>query len=235
MGSPCFLCSKPMRAGEDTNREHIPARSFYPSEIRRQFNPDLDCLQVHSACNSAIKRDEEYFLASFGPMAAGDVLVGPALLRDLKRGIEDDPSRRALAHAILQEFSIVQGTDGSRLKTHDPKRAGAVLWKIVRGLAFLDTGGKLLMEPNAPRFIQIFPTADSITDAPGWLSEALQGETMGKYGRILDYRVKTFVDFADSAVSRAWQVWTLLLWNRVVAVVAFHAPSCPCQDCQDAH
>jgi hypothetical protein len=229
----CYLCTKPINDEASADRDHVPARSYFPKSIRTQFNPNLDWLWTHKKCNAGMRMDEEYFLASIGPMAIGD-FVGDALAEDLKRSYER-PEQRKLGLQAVNEFSRLVTSDGLQIKSYNHARAAKVLWKISRGLAFLETEGAMIIPPDTPHEVRLYPSKEEIQRRlipEGWWAEMLQLQPMGRYGRVLDYRTITlFTRDAAGQITQSSQAWGLLLWNRVIAGVFFHNPWCPCGDC----
>lgn len=233
-GTICYLCAKPIATSADADRDHVPARSYFPKSLRSQFNPELDTLWVHRACNRLIADDELYFLASIGPCAMGDV-VGDALGDDLRRAYQADGRRRRLGEMAVREFGTVTTADGLVMKSYDHARCARVLWKITRGLAHLETG--LVIPPDTPHLVRLYPTREEIEGQlfpNSWFTEIVATEPLGRYGRVLDYRVLGFIDRGDDGVEQgSTQVWALLLWDRVIAGVFFHNPFCSCDKCQE--
>lgn len=232
-GVICYLCTEPIADEALANRDHVPARSYFPKSIRQEFNPNLDWLWTHRVCNASIRMDEEYFLASIGPMAMGD-FVGMALADDLRRSYQN-PEQRKLGRLAVNEFSRIVTPDGLLLKAYDHARAAKVLWKITRGLAYLETSGTMIIPAATPHEVRLYPSKEEIEKRlipEGWWSEMLQLQPMGRYGRVLDYRAITlFTRDAAGQITNSSQAWGLLLWNRIIAGVFFHNPWCPCAHC----
>jgi hypothetical protein len=128
----CYLCGNPMAA--DRTRDHVPAQSFFPAELRRQKNYSrLDVVWAHAKCNGAYKLDEEYFFHALATLARRTE-AGPAIWRVVDKAILK-PGQIRLRQKILGEF---RWDRVRRLhKTFDKPRVDRVIRKIIRGLWFL--------------------------------------------------------------------------------------------------
>ena len=47
----------------------------------------------------------------------------------------------------------------------------------------------------------------------------------GRYPGVFDYKYVKVAELND------FNYWGLLLWDRIIVIVAFHSPSCPCEHC----
>ena len=132
--SICYLCGKPLE--KDSSREHVVPRQFYPSTLRR--GKQLLTLPVHSECNTAYGKDEEYFLQSLGPVSF-DMPVGKELAKEIRRRYRRAEGKR-LYEMVRREFETRPGgihlPHGLVAKRFDPHRIFRVCWKITRGLYF---------------------------------------------------------------------------------------------------
>lgn len=226
----CYLCGKPLQPGEPTNQDHLPAKSFFPSALRAQFSPQLKTVISHQSCNTDIAKDEEYFVASIGPLAI-ETVAGKALADDLRKKYQDE-RRRRLGQMAVEEFGKIVGPGGERLKAYNHKRVARVMWKIVRGLSFVETG--IVLDPNAPKKVGLYPTPEEIRrslEPEGWFSLVRDTQPMGAYGGVFDYKALglRFIDDPGS-----YQVWALCFWDRVLATVMFHNPWCRCEGCVES-
>ena len=158
---------------------HVPPRRFFPSATRASLHQPLLTLNAHPECHKPWGKDEEYFFNSLLPGAL-DGPLGADLAKDFRASLKHDGSRR-LAEAVLRQFDerpsglvlppgrLVQRLDGTRL--------ARVVWKIVRGLYFVERG-RVLPEDTPRRLCareQPLPpfaeTAASVAgDGRGWES-----------------------------------------------------------------
>ena len=230
-GTVCYLCNKAIATEAEANRDHVPARSYFPKRIKQQFNPNLDWLWTHTSCNASIHLHEDYFLASIGPMATNR--IGEQLRHDLREAYTRHEQQRRLGEMVLQEFGKTALPNGLIYKTYKPARVNAVLWKIVRGLHRIETG--LILPPDLPRVFAIYPSPEELQTnllPQRWWPTLRDTQPMGRYGEVLDYKVIGYVDFSDDgAIHTSAQIWGLLLWNQIVATVMFHNSTCPCPSC----
>ena len=70
MPSTCYLCGTAITV--DSSQDHVPPQQFFAKPIRKAVNlSKLITLATHAKCNVAYARDEEYFVWSLAPLAAG--------------------------------------------------------------------------------------------------------------------------------------------------------------------
>ncbi len=219
--STCYLCGKPLSG--KMNRDHVPPVQLFPSEARKKLKPQLDTLTVHESCNSAYKLDEEYFAYSLGALA-GQSPAGGALWRDQSRRFQAG-ELQDVAAKVLGEFER-RPTDpeppaGKVFKQVDGHRARRVIWKIVRGLYFLDRNQVLPDETNAP--IEIL---EPERECPADYDLVRDQKSQGKYPEIFDYKAITVLGERTKL-----EMWAMLFWNCVWAFAIFHALNCACDEC----
>src|SRR5260370_39749494 len=84
------------------NADHPVMQQLFAPEIRRKYSPQLITLDVHKACNTAYKNDEDYFVRTLVPFArgseAGNAIYAKVLL-DFRAG-----KQVLLYKMILREF-----------------------------------------------------------------------------------------------------------------------------------
>lgn len=225
-GTVCYLCGKEILNGEQWNRDHVPPQRFYGKSIKAAFNPNLAWLATHTACNSAYKRDEEYYAAAFSGHAESD--AGNAVFEDWKQAVNKghDPG---LLKTILHGFGKVSLADGSVVFNYDVDRAGRITWKLVRGLYFSNTG-RVLPETTPKRLIMLSPNENKdAADKYPWWPLVRDTAPMGVHGAVFDY--KWLGTMFDKIRGHAIGV---LLWDRLLIFALFHDPSCPCEQCVEA-
>ena len=134
----CYLCGKQLK--EDGDVDHIPPKQFFGKELRKNHNPDLLTLPTHKTCNSSFQHDEDYFVTSLLPLYQ-DSYSGSSVYDDVKKRF-DEGKKVPLVYKMFNEFDespsglILPG--GKALKRFDGKRISRVVWKIVRGLYYIE-------------------------------------------------------------------------------------------------
>lgn len=216
----CYLCGKPS-ARDDESKDHVPPKQFCASDIRRKYKPlNLRTLPAHKACNQAYKLDEEYFLASLGPLAM-ETTAGRPLFADVIARGQNEKSGRALAMQVMSEFSdrspagvILPGFVSKRF---DAERVARVVWKIVRGLYHIEFDGYLPEDTyhwigNATDQ-RTHPVFDIVRNAP----------EKGDFPGLFAYKCLR---------NQSFSVWGVLFWDRLIFTVHAHEPACPgCPKC----
>src|SRR5262249_33265072 len=145
--STCYLCAKPLTP--PTNADHPVMQQLFAPEIRRKYNiSQLLTLDVHKACNTAYKRDEDYFVRTLMPFAQGSE-AGNAIYQkvrdDYRAGKEALLTRKVLREFDPQPHGLVL-PGGKVVKRFEGERLRRVVWKMVRGLHFHHSGGEVLPE-----------------------------------------------------------------------------------------
>jgi hypothetical protein len=219
----CYLCGKPLTP--PINADHPVMQQLFAPEIRRKYNvSQLITLDVHKACNTAFKDDEDYFTRSLMPFARGSEAgnaIYAKVLGDFRTG-----KQHRLTKMVLREFEprpsglIILG--GKVIKRFQGERLRRVAWKIVRGLHFYHNN-EVLPEQWKSVGVQIYaggsPPPDDVRCFAGI------AQSRGKYPGVFDYKFDTFPE------ANNLHYWLLLLWDRIIVRVAFHDPACTCPTC----
>jgi hypothetical protein len=223
-GTVCYLCGHIIQPDQAWNKDHVPPQRFYGKSIRQKFNPNLRGLHTHTVCNSAYKADEEYYTAVFAGHA--DSPTGRSVFADWQRGVAKGHDV-GLLKTILSQFSKVVLADGSLVLNYDVDRAGRITWKLVRGLYFADTG-RCLPDNLPKRLIMLSPHENErAADLYPWWTIVRDTEPLGWHGAVFDYKwVGVLIDGIRS------HMVAMALWDRLLALVLFHDPTCPCEQCQ---
>lgn len=223
-GSICYLCGGTV-ANADISRDHVPAKQFFASGIR-QVRQDLQLVTLpsHGTCNASYSADEEYFITSFGPLAYESV-AGAALWADFRRKAAR-PAGQALFHKIVEEFdrSGIILPDGKMVRHFDGKRASRVVWKIVRGLYFIEKG--IVLPEACARRVWIHGPDDGPPCPEVW-GPVMHSQEGGVCPGVFAYKQVHVPEKQD------FSIWGLLFWNRVMGLVAAHGPTCTCQRCRE--
>jgi hypothetical protein len=218
--SICCLCGNAL--GKDIDRDHVPPKQFYSTNIRKKHSPNLFTIPVHSKCNKSYQKDEDYFVFSIGPFAKGSYAGN---------GIWDDIANRAkrveakkISQMILSEFdnrpSGLYLPGDKVIKRFDPDRVWRVIWKIVRGLFFKEY--KRFLPERTPRFFKFYSIDEVL---PPEFPVVRDTKPRGQYPKIFDYK---YISFSDED---NFHLWAFLLWSRLIIIIGFHDPDCLCEEC----
>ena len=84
MGDICYLCGLDLLF--NSSKDHVPPLQFFAKEIRKKHNLDkLVTLPAHRKCNTQYSSDEQYFVNTIIPLAAGSY-SGKSLLHQILAG-----------------------------------------------------------------------------------------------------------------------------------------------------
>lgn len=223
----CYLCGLPL-VGTKTDKDHVPPDRWVARSFRTGSGVQLLTLPVHEACQNAYEQDEAYFFNTLLPLAAGSP-AADAALKELGDSFKH-PQQKALGLRVLNEFGKVITSDGKLLKSYIPARVHRVVWKVVRGLFFVEYDGQILPE-STPRMVEIIVPEEAATKLPPEFALVRDTESRGRYQGAFDYKYIVVDDPEDPTFKLHY--WALLLWDRVVVIVAFHDPDCPCAKCAE--
>ncbi len=216
----CYLCGK--QIVEDGNEDHVPPKQFFGKELRRQLNPDLTTLHTHKKCNSSFQLDEEYFVASLMPLIQ-ESESGRSIYNDVKRRY-DRGKNVGLVSRVYEEFDsnpsgLILPND-KILKRFDRTRINRIIWKITRGLYYIENC-LLLPEETNHKILYTFPGEEP----PKWFVYLKGMKGKSNYPDVFDYLyLKETQDITGS-------IWVLLLWNQIITTTLFHDITCTCQRC----
>jgi hypothetical protein len=214
----CYLCGKSI--GDEVDKDHVPPKQFYARDLRKKYSPNLFTLPVHSSCNKAYQKDEDYFTHSVGPVAM-ESSSGRALWKDISNRCKRPQSKR-LTQMVLNEFeerpSGIILPFGKVVKRFDGERIWRVVWKIVRGLFFKEIGQ--VLPENLPMRRLMFSPGET---PPSEWDLLLTAPPLGQYPAVFDYR---YLGIEDKMY-----IWAMLFWDRIIMLVGFHVPGCTCREC----
>lgn len=222
--SICYLCGNPLSAicGEN-NVDHVPMKQLWTPEIRKSHTLNLVTVNVHKKCNSEYQHDEDYFMATILPMSKGS-FAGDSHYNKLKSDIVGKKNL-GLKLQVLGEFSDKVGNillpSSKVAKSFDKVRFNRIIWKIVRGLFFLNNGVVLpsnwpidrdVFLENPPKHFRLF---SSLPDVP----------ERGDYPGVFSYRFTQLVN------PNGPHYWAMLFLDKVIVTAYFHDPQCSCEIC----
>lgn len=209
------------------NMDHVPPQRFFASSLRKVFGPQLNTLPTHVACNSEYKLDEEYFVLALAAYAH-DSMAGKALMDDLKRGLQKGHGR-GLYDSIKRGFGTVVALDGRFLFEYDKVRVDRVVWKIVRGMFYLHHHRVLPI--HQPFECTLVPPTEAQDKLPSndWFSLLMHTSSLCQHGAVFDMRA---IGGTDGTIRMHFQAF--LFWDRIIALVRFHDPTCECEECVES-
>lgn len=220
----CYLCGKPLvRPPLLINDDHVPPKQLFAREIRKAHSPNLLTIPVHKSCNYAYQHDEDYFVNTLAPYGM-DSHSGSALRREIFAKYAAG-EKRGLVHKVVQSFDVAPGgivLPPNLIAHHiEGSRIHRVAWKIVRGLYFHEHA--VVLPIDTPNDFEIAPPdrppPKAFLDALGDL------DSRGIHPGVFDYKYVIFPTVND------FNYWGLLLWDRLILIMSFHSPTCPCDHC----
>jgi len=224
----CYLCGK--QINKDGNEDHVPPKQFFGKELRKQHNPDLEKLPTHRTCNSSYQLDEDYFVTTLMPFIS-ESYSGRSVYNDVKRRF-DEGKKVGLVRKVYEEFDsnpsgLILPAD-KILKRFEGQRIRRIVWKITRGLYFLENN---LVLPEKTKYIieYALPNSDPTNpeyELPKIFLPLLESTTYGKYPDVFGYRY-----IKHKHEDTTWNIWGLVFWDRILTTLLFHDVSCKCQVC----
>lgn len=180
----CYLCGRPL-AGQKADKDHVPPDRWIAKNFKVGAGPQLLTLPVHERCQNEFEDDEVYFFNTLLPLAAGSAASDEAL-KDLGASFRH-PEQKALGIVVLNEFGKVITSDGKLLKSYLPSRVNRVIWKVVRGLFFVEYDGRVLPE-STPRKIEIISPEEVLKKLPPEFPLVRDTASRGRYPGAFDYK-----------------------------------------------
>ncbi|MDO9586024.1 MAG: hypothetical protein Q7I93_06030 [Syntrophales bacterium] len=216
----CYLCGQKLE--QDVDRDHVPPKQFYPSNIRKKHNPNLLTLPVHKSCNKSYQGDEDYFVHSIAPLTKGSY-SGNEIWQDISNQFKR-PQGQRIGEMILKEFesrpSGLYLPSGQVAKRFDPERIWRVVWKMTRGLFFKEHSRYLL--DDTPNHYSIISVGEKL---PPEFEVVRNTPSRGQYPGVFDYKFVTIPEL------NKFHFWAMLFWDRLIILIAFHDPDCSCDKC----
>ena len=218
----CYLCGKKLEGKID--RDHVPPRQFYATNIRKKHNPNLFTLPVHASCNKAFQKDEDYFIHSIAPIAQSSY-SGSEIWKDIKHQFER-PEGLMIGNMISKEFdsrpSGLYLPNGKVIKRFDADRVWRVVWKIVRGLFFKEHN-RILPDNTLQTYHKIISPEHE--EPPPEFVVVRDTPSRGQYPGVFDYKYIVIPELNN------FHFLALLFWSRIIKLIAFHDPDCECKTC----
>ena len=218
----CYLCNQKLNG--EINVDHIPPKQFYAASIRKKYKLNLFTLQVHKACHKSFQKDEDYFVNSLAPVAM-DSYSANELWKDLCVQFRR-PEGRRIHEMVRREFewrpSGLYLPFGKVAKNFNGERVRRVIWKITRGLFFKEM--RAFLPENHPNDIEILSPRE---DPPYDFRFVWVTQSRGHYPGVFNYK---YID-VDLRGVKDFHYWTMLFWDRLLALIKFHDPACNCDVC----
>jgi len=152
----CYLCGCTIQKIPENDQmslsmDHVPPKQFYPKQLRKNEDLNLQLVPSHKSCNEDYKLDEEYFYHCMYPVVER---YNPNMARlmyvDLLRRSQKVQTQ-IIARKLLQNIKFI--TEGG---IHLPAgvvqfaieeyRIQRVALKIARGLLYLETNRYMPLE-----------------------------------------------------------------------------------------
>lgn len=221
----CYLCGEPI--SDEVSRDHVPPQQFYAPSLRQRFNLDkLTTLPTHDACNKAYGRDEEYVICSLVAPSQGSVAANALFQHHVQKFRAGQ--MQGLVHKIMSSFDerpsglhlpnnrVVMRLEGERVKR--------VVWKIVRGLYYIETGA--VLPENTTYTVEMREPENRDPSELDDLWNAVKAQPdKGDYKGVFAYK------HADLAAGDARiHGWGMLWWDRLMWFVGHHHPGAPGDD-----
>lgn len=205
----CHLCGKSI-AKEDFSKEHLPAKQFFPKEIRIQENLNLLTIPSHWECNEGYSKDEEHFYFSLYPIVKeSKASISDVVHSDLKNKTQEP--QKIFIRTLLKNFSVcteggIYLPTGKYEYSIDKYRIQRVVLKIIQGLFFHHN--------------QVFLPIGKIKHYDMCLDE---GEVFEVFKiswpcSVLTYRCKQVFSY-KYFFDENRHYWTLLFWDAVMFTV----------------
>ncbi len=147
---PCSLCGQPIldNPSDPLDREtdeHVPAKQFYPHQLRSQIRKQLWKVPSHERCNASYKPDEEYFYHRLaGLVGVQNQHMGQEVFADLRRRAKKPQSKVLIRQVLKEARNTSPGgiilPPGHLWVSYDVVRIQNVACKVAQCLFYKDHG-----------------------------------------------------------------------------------------------
>ncbi len=216
----CYLCGGIILSA--ASRDHVPPQQLFAPALRKKYNLDqLTTLPTHLRCNDAFKLDEEYAVR----VLATVVYDSPTARAVVEHGFSkvDRGQTVGLHHRILQSIherpsGLILPRGGAVVRI-EGERIQRVVWKIVRGLYFLERR-EVLPDATMHAVEVSEPANDSVSDLAS-LWNAVRGQASeGPYQALFAHK-----HFEATRNGLTIHGWGTLWWDRLIIYCAHHGAS----------
>ena len=152
-----------MLSGRETNRDHVFAKMFFPKPVPSNLKPII--ANSCTACNTSFKKDEEYFVTTYGAHLAEREGTAKQVFEQVKRGL---PKNVGLRNAVGRGIRAVETRTNAGLYLQqkvieiDANRVDVVVKKWVRGFHYLVHG--VVLDASTPIRVVNFDPPDALND-----------------------------------------------------------------------
>lgn len=218
MNPLCYLCGEEIIGRP--SYDHIPPQQLYSPTIRREHNLDgLKTRPTHSACNHAYGRDEEYVISALVAVSLGAPTANALVAHhaaQFRSGRRQGLVRRILS-SMTDRPSGLHLPNGGGLMRLDGARVKRVMWKIVRGLYFIEH--QAILPASTPYYVESKEPGNSSTGEFDDIWELVKSQPQkGDYPGVFAYKHL----FAEEDSARL-HAWGMLWWDSQMWFVAHHA------------
>ena len=216
----CYLCGNQIDGAP--SRDHVPPQQLFAPAVRREHNVSaLVTLPTHPDCNGAYNLDEEYTVRALAipvydsPTARAVVDHGWAKAR---RGSSVGLHRKLMKAATDRpsELILPDGKAGMKLEGARVKR---IIWKITRGLYFLEHAQVLPEHTKFAVEVREPETRDSSHLDDLWETVRSQ-PSRGAYQAVFAHKY-----FKATETDETIHGWAMLWWDRMILYCAHFDPS----------
>jgi hypothetical protein len=183
--SICYLCGKAIDPNlkndpMELSMDHLPPKQFYPKQIRKIQNLNLDKAPSHKMCNENYKKDEEYFYhALYQIIVKNNPQMGNCCFLDIQRRTHKPQTLNIIRRIQSTGTSLTEGgvhlPNGLACFTLDRDRLERVVRKIARGVLFSSTERyfeeqqiiRMDFYDDASEFLKSFKSAFQMTPLAG--------------------------------------------------------------------
>ena len=206
----CYICGQVRHP----TRDHVFPRGLFPKGTLPS-HPRPPIAPACKKCQKDVHKHEEYFRTFAAAGSYGDASARALWEGEITRSFEGSP---AFKQQFVNAINTVEVTsDGGVFLGHrtqvegDPTRISAVLHKIIRGLFYLDSGGRVMPFDVAFRFEQITPDTPTMPEA---VMNVIHGTPLRTVGDIVRYKFQLLPEEPRLIVS-----W-VALYSKVMFLVS---------------
>jgi len=199
------------------NKDHVPPKQLF-FKVLRQNAPlqPLNTLKTHKECNSKYQKDEEYFVTSLFPFITDDLMKRGVLdhLRNISKREMGQTFLRMIQGEFTHKYGNIYIPDNKLGIRIDYDRVNNVVWKIARGIYFLENGE--FLPGNVEHVIQgVYQKIDDIPDEVKKIYQYLNTSFKGQNPRIFTYNMlsQECINFLH-----------FVFWNSLGFIIAFKYP-----------
>jgi hypothetical protein len=218
----CYLCGKAL--GQSVSRDHVPPQQLWSPEIRREYNvSNLTTLSTHPECNESYKRDEEYAVQFLAGAAYNQSSSARSLMQHrfakAQRG-ESLGLHRTFIAALEARPGGLYLPGGKIHARFDGQRMKRVVWKIVRGLWFLEHS-TVLPEDTGFLYDVQEPESDKRPEYEDFWTLVRAQPSQGQYQAVFAHKYLKYTEGPSTEGDRCLHGWAMLLWNALI-IYCFH-------------